>query len=122
MLRPNKATKENSAKVGKELMRAIRDAYQEGKRQAPAAQYLRELKDPLAIPKIRELFLTDKEQTIALPVQNFLVDALGRMKTPDAAAVLCEIKLRYPVEVGTRAFEEVKNLRPPLRSPILFRR
>lgn len=108
-----KSDKEATIKAGKELGRYIQDASQDGKRSMQAMIALRSLNDPYTTPKIRELLLNGKETVVSPAIRQTLVEALIRIKTPDALSILLELRLQGRGELETIAFQEATKINRP---------
>jgi hypothetical protein len=89
----------------------IRD--QSPRRYEQQVQYLQQLDDPNAFPKLRELALEMREQRNADELRLILVQAISRIKTNGAMTFLCDCAIFDPdVRIRNLALDVVKMEAP----------
>lgn len=84
------------------------------KKSAEAVAYLKSLKDPLAVGKLRQMILGDKNHTAKdLPrdMQLMMIEGLGRIQTPTSLMLLCDIAIHHnDHHLQESAIEQIKVL------------
>ncbi len=102
--------RESEAAAGKRIELALREILQENKRSADALATLRNMNDPLAVPRIAKMIAENRQEGGNPAVRRELVDLLGRIGNAPAIRVLCEIALRDDQRpIRDRAVEIIRN-------------
>jgi HEAT repeats len=91
----NAQAKELSAKVSQEVVKAIASAKTNSPKAAEARQFLAQLKDPFAVPKIKELLEKDRgSENPQFRLQ--MVEILGRIRSASSVKALIASTLSDP--------------------------
>jgi hypothetical protein len=102
--------REAEAAAGKRIEQALREILQENKRSADALATLRNLNDPLAVPRIAKMIAENRQEGGNPAIRRELVDLLGRIGNAPAIRVLCETALRDEQRpIRDRAVEIIRN-------------
>jgi hypothetical protein len=88
-------SKTRMSELNRRIDQAIRDVKTDSKKSSVARQYLRDLNDPMAVPKLRELMVADRKNSNS-DFRTAIVEILGRIKTPAAAQTLIDAALFDP--------------------------
>ncbi|MFY7967947.1 MAG: HEAT repeat domain-containing protein, partial [Pirellulaceae bacterium] len=102
--------REAEAAAGKRIEQALREILQDNKRSADALATLRNLNDPLAVPRIAKMIAENRQEGGNPAVRRELVDLLGRIGNAPSIRVLCETALRDEQRpIRDRAVEIIRN-------------
>ena len=89
------AAKVQMSELNRKIDQAIRDVKTESKRASVSRQYLQDLNDPLAIPKLRELMVADRKNSDP-QFRLIMIEMIARMKTSSATITLVDAALFDP--------------------------
>ncbi len=112
--------KEAEAAAGKQLILWLNDVNSGNKRADTSLAQLRDIKDPVYLPRIQEILFGDKFNA-SLQVRMMLVDALGRIGTRGAIYVLCDVYLRESQnQIRDQALDAILRLQSPIATAYLI--
>ena len=88
-------SKTQMSELNRRIEQAIRDVKTDNKKASVSRQYLRDLNDPMAIPKLRELMVADRNNSNT-DFRMAIIEVAGRIKTPAATQMLVDAAIFDP--------------------------
>jgi hypothetical protein len=89
------ASKTQMSELNRRIEQAIRDIKADNKKASVARQYLRDLNDPMAIPKLRELMVADRKNSNS-DFRMAIIEIAGRIKTAASTQMLVDAAVADP--------------------------
>ena len=89
------ASKTQMSELNRRIDQAIRDVKTDNKKASVSRQYLRDLNDPMAIPKLRELMVNDRNNSNT-DFRFAIIDVVSRIKTSAATQMLVDAAIFDP--------------------------
>jgi len=88
-------SKTQMSELNRRIEQAIRDVKTDNKKASVSRQYLRDLNDPMAIPKLRELMVADRNNSNT-DFRVAIIEVAGRIKTSAATQMLVDAAVSDP--------------------------
>jgi hypothetical protein len=92
VIEANEDASQRKAELNKRIVRAITDLRTKSAKAAEASQFLRELRDPLAVGRLHELLKKDRSQPNP-EFRRFLVEVIANIPCAESVSVLVETVL-----------------------------
>jgi hypothetical protein len=95
IIEAGEAAKVQRAEVEKKVVKAIADLRTNNSKADEARRYLQELRDPLAVPKLRDLLVKDRSKTNSASRRE-LIEIIARIPAVEAVSTLVDSALEDP--------------------------